>query len=106
MSAIEQENKALKAVIKGIVVLCAMPFNMWFSAFVLVKLWAWFFAVPFNISFVSKAQVVGMECFVGLLILRSDLATKDREWGEIIAGWIITPAFFLLIGYIAHRIML
>lgn len=85
--------------------LLTLPFIWLWYAFALTKLWVWFI-VPFGPPSLGIAWAVGILAIVGML--RSRVSKKEPSADDMLksmfAGF-FNPAYYLLIGAIAHGFM-
>ena len=78
------------------------PFEVAWSGFVLVKLWAWFIVTTFNLPALRIPQALGL-CLIAKFLTSSTSDAKEKHsTGEAIALSIFVPLFALFFGWIYH----
>jgi len=87
------------------VALLLLPFSILLGAYVLKTLW-WWFVVPLGASPVGMAHAYGLSTIVALMRYTDWKAVNEGKALESVMRSLGVNGMTLLIGYIAHRIML
>jgi hypothetical protein len=87
---------------KLLALMLLIPFEVMWSGFVLVKLWAWFIVTTFGVGPLRIPQALGLSLVVHFMTSSSSDAKEKRGFGEAAALSIVAPLFALFFGWIYH----
>lgn len=85
--------------------LLLLPFSIILGAYVLKTLW-WWFVVPLGVPAVGMAHAYGLSTIVALMRYTDWKAVNEGKALLAVARALAVNGMALLVGYIAHRIML
>jgi uncharacterized membrane protein YgaE (UPF0421/DUF939 family) len=104
----DDTGKVLTCLITVFLLITLLPIYMVINGVVLQIMWGWFI-VPLGIRTITTLEAIGIALVIGLLTAkpRNEITKKETSTEAVFSllGWLLSPVFVLLIGYVVHAFM-